>query len=599
MRTPQGSPLPPARRLIIVEDESILALDIERSLRAGGFDVRGVAADADEAVALVERERPDLVLMDIRLQGPRDGIEAALILKERFDVPVVFLTANSDPRTMDRAQQSEPMGYLLKPFKKPDLHNVVSIALARSARERALKLREQFLEATLGCIGEAIVSADGEGRTTYLNRAGEQLLSRPAAEVLSRPLHEVLRLETRDGQPLPTDPVTAAQARGEVRFEATLPVAEGARAVEGTAAEVRQGEARLGVVLALRDVTERLKARRQLEFSERLASLGTLAAGVAHEVNNPLSVVISNVGFALDAYPEQDETWEALADARDAAQRVAGIVDGLRSFSSPHLEPLRAIDPREALGAALHLTHGQWRKVAGVRLDLQPVPMVLASAARLTQVYVTLIINAVQAMQATPGPHVLDLSTATDADGGAVTVVRDDGPGVPLAAQPRIWDPFFTTKPPGQGTGLGLSIARSIVEHHAGALTLEPGGVGAAFAVRLPATPGAPPEPRAPLDAWWVGPALPEAALLGSGRRLDGVRPDQLAAVLAGEVLLVSLPPDGFRALRDSLPDLEHRALLVGEGPVEPGFRRLLRPFDARAVSALVRRGEPGPRRAR
>ncbi len=105
--------VPRAGRLVTVEDEGILARDLERSLTGAGFDVRGVAIDSEAAFAMVAAEHPDLVLMDIRLHGPRDGIETAAALRERFDVPVVYLTAYSDPKTMARAQQTEPMGYLL------------------------------------------------------------------------------------------------------------------------------------------------------------------------------------------------------------------------------------------------------------------------------------------------------------------------------------------------------------------------------------------------------------------------------------------------------------------------------------------------------
>jgi two-component system, cell cycle sensor histidine kinase and response regulator CckA len=583
-------PVAPGNKLVIVEDESILALDMERSLKAAGFKVLGVAADSDSALELVSKDRPDLVLMDIRIQGTRDGIETAQQIKAQFDLPIVYLTAHSDPGTIARAQATEPMGYLVKPFKKPDLQNVVSIALVRSAQERKLRLREELLSTTLRCIGEAILSSDGEGRITYANAAAERLLERSSAELMGKPLREMLPLRAVSGEALATDPLEdVKRTHQSVRFEGHLEGTHHKHVVAGTAAAVHQGDVYLGVVVALRDVTELLDARQQLEFSERLAALGTLAAGVAHEVNNPLSVVLSNVGFALELSPPQGEMLEALTDARDAAARVAHIIESLRDFSRPHVEPFRAIDAREAIGSALHLTHAQWKNLAGIRLELGAMPPVMAAPARLVQVLVSLIINAVQSMEKVGAPRVLTVSSRTDARGWGVLSVADDGPGISSEVARRIFDPFFTTKPPGKGTGLGLSIARSIVEHHRGELSLdEPPGGGARFHIALP--PALQPAPAAPpLDAWWVGPATAESEALCPGKRLDSLA--DLSPTLGADVLFVHVPSAEELSLKDRPPELDQRGVLVDLRP-PPGLKSVrLEGLDPDGLAALVRRG--------
>lgn len=195
------APQAESRRVAIVEDEGILALDIERHLRSRGFEICGVAADSDEALQLVERCKPDLVLMDIRIQGSRDGIETAAELKRRFGTPVVYLTAHSDPSTIDRAQRTAPMGYLLKPFKKPDLENLVHIALNRAELEARLRRRESTLNTTLEIIDEAIITTDGTGLVQWVNAAASALMGRTVSELENRPLHEVLDVSTSTGQP--------------------------------------------------------------------------------------------------------------------------------------------------------------------------------------------------------------------------------------------------------------------------------------------------------------------------------------------------------------------------------------------------------------
>jgi len=198
-----------------VEDRGSLALDIERPRRARGFEICGVAADSGEALRLVEEYRPDLVLMDIRIQGERDGIETVAELKQRFDVPVVYLTAHSDPNTIERAQRTAPMGYLLKPFKKPDLDNVVQIALHRADLENRLRRREATLSSTLQCVDEALFTTDASGSITYANAAAGELVGTSSTDLRTRPLSAVLPVTTSTG-------LSETEVMGEARSRRTL-----------------------------------------------------------------------------------------------------------------------------------------------------------------------------------------------------------------------------------------------------------------------------------------------------------------------------------------------------------------------------------------
>ncbi len=586
-----------SRRLVIVEDEGILALDLERHLSGAGFDVCGVAADSEEAMRLVERERPDLVLMDIHLQGKLDGVETAAALRERFDVSVVYLTAHGDATTIERAQRTDPMGYLLKPFKKPDLQNVVTIALARSHSERRLRRREQALSTTLSCIDEAVLTTDISGNITYINRAGEELVGRPAAQTVQRSLHDVMPLRSGDGTALAQGLVADARTHGRVQLQAQLAQPEGTRTVVGTAASLKQGEADFGVVVALRDLTELLNARRQLEFAERLSALGTLSAGVAHEVNNPLAVVLANLNFALGSDGITDpEVKEALGEAHDAAKRVAHIVRELQAFARPQAEQLLAIDPRTTLSSALSFTRTHWRRVCGVVLELGALPPVLAAPTRLSQVFVNLIINAVHAMEEHgTGPHTLTLTTGTNERGEAVLTVSDTGPGIPEELRLRVFEPFFTTKPRGRGTGLGLAVSRNILESFGGKLSIAtgPGGRGTSFSIVLPATVAAerPAVPR----VLWVGPQGAEGEALVKSGRARAIAADDEAGLRAllgehtSELVLLAVGADKVRELRALLPEFEAKALLVGEAEPPVGVMCLRQPFDPNALATLVR----------
>ena len=163
-------------RILVVEDEPIVALDIQARLSRLGFEVAGHATTGAEALRLAESARPDLVLMDVLLAGPLDGIDTArkLILCHRL--PVVYLTAASDEATLERAKESGPLGYLAKPFEDHELSLAIEMALVKFEAESRLKQSERLLSTTLGSLAEAVVSTDRNGHVTYLNASAGRML---------------------------------------------------------------------------------------------------------------------------------------------------------------------------------------------------------------------------------------------------------------------------------------------------------------------------------------------------------------------------------------------------------------------------------------
>lgn len=571
--------LPPStRKLVIVEDEAILALDLERFLRSAGYDVRGVAADGESAVSLVEHEKPDLVLMDIHLQGPQDGVATAQALMERFGVPVVYLTAHGDPRTIDRARSTEPMGYLLKPFKKPDLENVVNIALARRHLEKTLRRREAMLQATLTSVGDGILTADVERAVTWLNPAAAELLGADESAIVHRKLSEVLDVAP-DARRAVETAVDQALQNGAVPFTAALTLPQGARTVVGSAAGLSDGREGFGVVVTLRDLTELLEARRRLEFSERLAAVGTLAASVAHEVNNPLLVNLANLHLALvDLPPGASELKELLQEAHAAGNRIATIVRELKSFAAPNRELSMPVDVRGCIGSALRFTRGQWRDRLSVVLQLEDVAAVQLAPVRFEQVLVNLIINAVQATRGLPAP-VLTLRTFTSPTGDVVVTVEDTGPGVPPEFRSRIFDAFFTTKPAGVGTGLGLAVSSRIIEEAGGRFELAEGS-GAKFVITLPRAPA--PAVLRDRPIAWVGDGAPDWPGLHAFTGDEPKLVDQLTLLEPGVVVLAS-------GRRHAIGYFDAACVSLSDVP-EPGVVCLKPPASYATVRALAAR---------
>ena len=264
-----------------------------------------------------------------------------------------------------------------------------------------------------------------------------------------------------------------------------------ARRADGTYAELldrgfimRDANGRaLRLVGSLADVTQLNRLQAQLVQSDRLAALGTLAAGVGHEINNPLCFLIGNLDLAIESGPfgctpearaEEAETRSALVDAREGATRIVEIVKGLRLFSRSDVQVTKGLHVEDVLEASLKVGENEIRHRARVVRAFGPTPPVDVSEAQLGQVCLNLIVNAAQAIPQNDGDrHEIGICTGTDARGRAFFSVSDTGSGIAPEHLGRIFDPFFTTKAPGSGTGIGLSVCMNIVQSMGGELTVS------------------------------------------------------------------------------------------------------------------------------
>src|SRR5262249_34570195 len=230
-------------------------------------------------------------------------------------------------------------------------------------------------------------------------------------------------------------------------------------------------------------VGERRAMQAQLLVASRLASVGTLAAGVAHEINNPLAFVNANVLYLADELqrfrsalgPATDEILQLVTETRQGVERIGLIVRDLKAFSRVDSEDVSSlVDVRKVLAFAEKMAGKEMRQRARVVRDLQPVSMVKANESRLGQVFLNLLLNAAQAIpDGAAADHEIRIRTRIDALERVVVEVSDTGRGIPEELRARIFDPFFTTKPVGEGTGLGLSICLGIVRSLGGEIPLE------------------------------------------------------------------------------------------------------------------------------
>ena len=159
-------------KILIAEDEGLVALSLKNSLENLGYEVPATAATADEVISKIKEVSPDLILMDIRLKGKADGIEVANQIRKTSRVPIVYITAHSDEKTLKRAKLSEPFGYIVKPYEEKSLHTTIEMALKKAASESAAWHKHNKVSSILRCISEGVVVSDLKGVIEYINPAG-------------------------------------------------------------------------------------------------------------------------------------------------------------------------------------------------------------------------------------------------------------------------------------------------------------------------------------------------------------------------------------------------------------------------------------------
>lgn len=243
----------PTQSILIVEDDPITARYLELGLKRMGYVNTRIAGSSEAALEMVRSEVPDLALMDIQIEGGRDGIDTARLMRDRFDVPVIFLTGLADEATMDRARDANPLGYLVKPVKAEDLRAALQAAFLKENLERTARERDLWLGGILEAVGEAMLACDVHGRIEFANSAVRQLLELPQGEPLRRGFGESIALKDEVGRPIEDPNLLAPGESAAVlsRASGEVPVRLSIRRVLGV------GNRPLGVVLVIRALREK------------------------------------------------------------------------------------------------------------------------------------------------------------------------------------------------------------------------------------------------------------------------------------------------------------------------------------------------------
>ncbi|MFW6233749.1 MAG: ATP-binding protein [Spirochaetota bacterium] len=455
-------------RVLLVEDERLIAIDIKVRLESAGHEVCAIATNAEAAYSELVRHQPDIALMDIRIQGAVDGIEVALRFRQDFDLPIIFLTASSDPESYARAKEARPHGYILKPFQDHAVEIAIEMALERIRLEQDLERQRDLLSAVVDHLERFVLSIDEDDRIVYANEPACELLGGDTG-LLGKPLSDVLVL-TQEEQ------AEDGSRRAEMRTShgAVMQVDVFERAYEN----------RGGKVMVLTDVQKRvdyehalIQARQQARAlnTERAEFLGN----IRHELRTPLNSILGMAELALEE-AESDAQREYLSILSESTHRLSSLLQSVLDFSKNeldvHADELREVSVRELLEPVIESVKAEAQR-KGISVEFlreKACPgSVMVNASPLKQIVSHVLSNAVKFTDAGSVRIRCCMDEASMLD----IFVSDTGPGIPEAELTRVFEPFtqldYTLNRGHGGLGLGLPMARRLSKALGGSVKIS------------------------------------------------------------------------------------------------------------------------------
>ncbi|MFH1687057.1 MAG: response regulator [bacterium] len=523
--------------ILVVDDEHVVVDFMSSFLLEEGYDCR-TSSSAEAALEAIKTDPPKLVISDVRMPG-MSGVELTEALANLDpDILVILVTAYAEYDAISAAIKLRPFAYIEKPFDLDQMRETVDRAFATVQERIEGQLQRESLESAVtdktrelefrterllaekemlhGIISNAnfgLLAVDTNNTVHLVNPYTTELLGRgcaAASGMVGASMGDALPEQLRSQFIALFEQVASGHSTGEKEFSITLSI--GRRRLDVIAYPIRYREQITAVVFIIHDVTEKEDLQQRLLQSAKLASIGELAAGVAHEINNPLAFVTSNcnalVGYldSLQQYlglVENNTGPTAVTEARksldidyiledakpmmsetlDGLARVSKIVRDLKAFARVEDDTPQVAQVNALIDDALNLVRNETKYKLEVIRQFGELPELTCFPNQLVQVFTNLFINATHATKDKGS-----LTIATEAVDHVIRIcITDTGSGIPEEILPRIFDPFFTTKEPGKGTGMGLSISFGIIQKHGGTLVVQSEvGMGTSFTIELP-----------------------------------------------------------------------------------------------------------------
>ena len=477
-------------KILIIDDDVNLASNLQDILQAEGYSV-SAAPGAEVALNLCREKVFDLALVDIRLPGI-SRMELTEKITDLIDgVEYIIITGYASlDSAIDTVSQKNIVGYVTKPVNMGHLLTIVKQVFERRQVEKQLAREKEKAKDYLNIAGVMLSAVSADEKITMMNKKGCDITGYKEEELLGKNWFDLLLPERiRDVVRVVFRKLVAGEIGPAEYYENPLVTKGGEErlvAFHYTVIKESSGQI-VGVLTSGEDITERKKMESQLILTDRLASIGELASGIAHELNNPLTSVIGLSDLLLAKHIPGDIK-EDLEVINAEAKRTAKVVRNLLTFARRHETQKSPTDVNGAIKVILALRAYE-QKVNNILVNTRfasDLPEIMADTFQLQQVFLNIIINAEYFMIEAHRGGTLTITTERVGDFIRASLA-DDGPGVTEENLKHVFDPFFTTKEVGKGTGLGLSICHGIITEHGGRIYAESElGKGVNFIIELP-----------------------------------------------------------------------------------------------------------------
>ena len=484
-------------KILIVEDEGIIANNLASRLSMAGYDVTGIAESADDVMEKMRECAPELILMDIHIKGSMDGIETAAALRKRSDIPVIYLTAYSDQKTIDRAKLTGASGFLTKPIQYAALGHAIEMAISKHHADRNSRREPEGAWTVLDTIKEAVLVIGRDRGILSLNPAAEELTGWKDVDARGLDVSLILSRAAAKGGAEATDPRhVPTEAGSPWRLPGALLASNPSGEWFRIDAQTSTGAADDKVVGAVMQVGRENEAEHRQ--GDKLQAVGRLVAGVAHDFNSLLFVILGHTDELLRDASPGDPPFDALTMIRKAGETASVIAEQLLKFTRKESSRRAQVNVNEVIRAQ----DGLLRRLAGpaIRLHFNLDPdlgAISANPGQMQQLLTNLVTNARDAM---PQGGQLSIETYVGEDPDRTdetfTVLRltQSGTGMSRETADRLVQPFYTTE--GAGRGLGMAIVQDIVVDLGGTIHVDSeSGRGNSLTMSIPCAASTQSEP--------------------------------------------------------------------------------------------------------
>jgi PAS domain S-box-containing protein len=454
------------KKILIVEDEVIIAEDIRMMVEKCGYDVCGMITTGESAVKEAEEIDPDLVLMDIMLGKSMNGMQAAQEINKTLNVPFIFITAYADDDTIEKSLHVDPYGYIVKPFDERELKASLELAFYKFKMEKILKASEEKYKLIFNNIQDVYLELDLYGKILEISPSIQSFTSHIRENVINKNIGDLLENQQA------MEKLLANIMQYKQLHDYEIALSSGNNKIIPCSISCRLILEKLNnkekIICSLRDISHRKKLEKKVLRTERLAGVGQLAAGIAHEIRNPLGNISSSIQFCLRKYDIPVNLKQYLEIIQRNSENANKIIKELLEFATPRDIKLEPILIQDVLENAISLVEARCEQ-SGVVVSknfCSNIPELLIDANWMQQAFVNFFINAVDAM---PNGGEIKIECSYNNDEVMISFC-DNGDGISDKNLNKIFDPFFTTK--SEGTGLGLSLVYQIISAHNGTIDI-------------------------------------------------------------------------------------------------------------------------------